>query len=215
MIILALEFSSDQRSVALARHGEVLASATETGGFRVTNAFALITRVLAQSGLTREQIGVIAIGLGPGSYTGIRSAIAVAQGWQLARPVKLLGISSVEAIATRAQSESISGRIHVVVDAQRNEFYLSTWELSAATRAEISPLQIVSAAALAGRVKAGESCIGPALAAGMGKNMFPDAASLAMLASQRADFIPGQNLEPIYLRETSFVKAPKFPVPGA
>ncbi len=35
-----------------------------------------------------------------------------------------------------------------------------------------------------------------------------------MLASQRADFIPGQDLEPIYLRETSFVKAPKFPVPG-
>ncbi len=153
MIFLALEFSSDQRSVALARHGEVLASATETGGFRVTNAFSLITRVLAQSGLTREQIGGIAVGLGPGSYTGIRSAIAIAQGWQLARPVKLLGISSVEAIAARAQADGVSGCFRLLVaDAQRSGFLSSPPGNFPPPPARKFPLlQIVSAATLAGR----------------------------------------------------------------
>ena len=47
----------------------------------------------------REAIEAIAVGLGPGSYTGIRAAIALAQGWQLAREVKTLGVSSVAAMA--------------------------------------------------------------------------------------------------------------------
>lgn len=206
MTILALEFSSAQRSVAIARDGAVLAAAVETGGFRVTNAFALITKVLADSNITREQIEIVAVGLGPGSYTGIRSAIAVAQGWQLARPVKLLGISSAEAIAARAQTDGIHGRINIAIDAQRNEFYLSTWDLSANHRQEISPLHIIPGSELESRLRAGELVISPDLEA-PARKLFPDAAALALLAAQRSDFVNGQNLEPIYLRETTFVKA--------
>ena len=96
MTILALEFSSEQRSVALARDGAILAEATESGGYRVTHAFRLIEKVLEQAKMPRDEIEVIAVGLGPGSYTGIRAAIAIAQGWQLARGVKLLGVGSAE-----------------------------------------------------------------------------------------------------------------------
>ena len=60
---------------------------------------ALVERALAQANCRREEIAVVAVGLGPGSYTGIRSAIALAQGWQLGRGVKTLGISSVECLA--------------------------------------------------------------------------------------------------------------------
>ena len=83
MTILALEFSSSQRSVALRRGGDKhsLTEAVETGG-RATNALAMIQQVLSQAGIEREQIDLLAVGLGPGSYTGIRAAIAVAQGWQ-------------------------------------------------------------------------------------------------------------------------------------
>ena len=207
MTILALEFSSAQRSAAIARDGAVLATAVETGGFRVTNAFSLISQVLTQSGVAREQIEVIAVGLGPGSYTGIRSAIAVAQGWQLARPVKLLGISSAEAIAARAQADGIHGRINLAIDAQRNEFYLSTWDLSANHRQEISPLHIIPGSELTRRLASGELVVSPDLEVPSARKVFPDAAALAQLAAQRSDFVSGQNLEPIYLRETTFVKA--------
>src|SRR5271154_6572568 len=118
MTILALEFSSLQRSVAVARAGCVLSEAGETGG-RGTNVFGMIEEALADAKVGREEIEVIAVGLGPGSYTGIRSAIALAQGWQLARSVKLLGVSSVEGLAIQAQVEKIFGRVNVVIDAQR------------------------------------------------------------------------------------------------
>ena len=86
--------------------------------------------MLREAGLEREQIEVIAVGLGPGSYTGIRVAISIAQGWQLARGVKLLGVSSAECLAAQAQAEKIFGRVNVVIDAQRNEFYLAAYEIS-------------------------------------------------------------------------------------
>ena len=97
--------------MALARDGVALAEAVETGGYRVTNAFGLIQKVLATANISRAEIEVIAVGLGPGSYTGIRAAIAVAQGWQLARAVKLLGVSSADCLAAQAQAEKIFGRV--------------------------------------------------------------------------------------------------------
>ena len=204
MTILALEFSSEQRSVALARDGVVLAEAVEGGGGRATNAFGLIEKVLAQSKVFREEIEVIAVGLGPGSYTGIRAAIAVAQGWQLARGVKLVGVSSVESLAAQAQAEKIFGRVNVVIDAQRDEFYLAAWEISATQRREISPLRIAPAAEIAARKAAGEICAGPET----DRVLYPSAALTAQLAAGRTDFLPGDKLEPVYLRATSFVKAP-------
>ena len=69
----------------------------------------MIESALRQAGLEREEIECIAVGLGPGSYTGIRAAIALAQGWQLARGVKLLGVSSAECLATQAQAELFTG----------------------------------------------------------------------------------------------------------
>jgi tRNA threonylcarbamoyladenosine biosynthesis protein TsaB len=204
MTILALEFSSEQRSVALARDGIVLVEAVETGGYRVTNAFGLIEKALAAAKISRGEIEVIAVGLGPGSYTGIRAAIAIAQGWQLATGVKLLGVSSAEALAAQAQAAKLFGRVNVVIDAQRGEFYLAGWEISETERKEVSPLKIVPAAEIAARKTAGEICVGPE----METALFPSAATVARLAAGRTDFVPGEKLVPIYLRETNFVKAP-------
>lgn len=204
MTTLALEFSSEQRSVAVARDGVVLAEAAESGGYRVTNAFGLIEKVLATATIARDEIEVIAVGLGPGSYTGIRAAISLAQGWQLATGVKLLGVSSAEALAAQAQAQTLLGRVNVVIDAHRGEFYLATWEISKTSRREIVPLKIVPGAGIETLKIAGETCVGPEA----GQILFPSAAMLAQLAAQRTDFKAGEILEPIYLRETTFVKAP-------
>ena len=106
------------------------AEAVETGGHGA-NAFGMIEQVLAEAKIEREQIDALAVGLGPGSYTGIRAAISIAQGWQLARGVKLLGVSSADCLAAQARAENILGRVNVVIDAQRNEFYLATYEIAA------------------------------------------------------------------------------------
>ena len=203
MTILAFEFSSARRSVALARDGIVLSEAAETGGSRVTNAFGLTDKVLANAKVSREEVEVIAVGIGPGSYTGIRAAIAIAQGWQLAREIKLLGISCAEVLAVQAQAEKLYGRVNVIIDAQRGEFYLATWEISVDERKEISPLKIEPAVEIEALKLAGEICVGPE----MERILFPSAAMLARLAAARTNFVAGEKLEPIYLRETTFVKA--------
>ena len=217
MTILALEFSSGQRSVAVVcrRTGDVSFVASEVvetsaGG---TRAFGMIEDALREAGLEREQIEVLAVGLGPGSYTGIRFALSVAQGWQLASRqggVKLLGISSAESVAAQAQAEKKSGRGNVVIDAQRNEFYLAAYEISADGRREVEPLRIVTRAEVESRAGAKEILIGPEVTRWFpnGRMVFPRAAVLGQLALSRSDFVAGDKLEPIYLREASFVKAP-------
>jgi tRNA threonylcarbamoyladenosine biosynthesis protein TsaB len=204
MTILALEFSSDRRSVALARDGVVLAEAAEQTGGRATNAIGLIEQVLAMAKISREEIKVLAVGLGPGSYTGIRAAIAVAQGWQLATGAKTLGVRSVDALAAQAQAAQIFGVVNVLVDAQRGEFYLSTWEISEGERREIEPLKIVGAAVLAEKQAMGERCVGQVEVG----PLLPSAAMVAWLAGETVNFLTADALEPVYLRQVSFVKAP-------
>src|SRR5579863_3114985 len=201
MMILALEFSSMRRSVALARSGSVLAEAVAQTTGRGTDAFGLIEQVLQKAEVSRDAVETIAIGLGPGSYTGIRAAIAVAQGWQLARNIKLLGISSMEGLARQAQIEGMTGLVDLVVDAQRGEFYLSRWEILPDMRKEVVPLKIVSPSEFSGQKDV--VCAGPE----MDRKLYPSAAAVAQLASERTDFVSGETLEPIYLRETTFVKA--------
>jgi len=209
MTILALEFSSSQRSVAVARNGEVLAKTAETGE-RGTNAFGMIETVLAAAKIGRGEIECIAVGLGPGSYTGIRVALSIAQGWQLASGVKLLGISSVECLVAQAQAQKIIGRVNVVVDAQRGEFYLAAFEVSAQGIKEAKPLRIWSPAEAGAIVNEGGIVAGPEVTRwfAAGKDIFPQAATLATLAARRGDFMAGEKLEPVYLRETTFVKSP-------
>ena len=204
MMILAFEFSSEQRSVALSRKGVVVAEAVESGGYRVTNAFGLAERVLAEAQAQREEVEAVAVGLGPGSYTGIRAAIALAQGWQLAAGVKLLGVGSADCLARQAQAEGLCGRVNVVIDAQRGEFYVAAWDISSAERRLVTPLKIVPAAGVESLKASGEICVGPE----MERRRFPRAATVAELAAERRNFAPGEALEPIYLRETAFVKAP-------
>ena len=186
-----------------------LSEAVETGA-GPGKTFGKVDQVLNEARLEREQIECLAIGLGPGSYTGIRAAIALAQGWQLARGVKLLGISSAECVAAQAQAEGIARRVNVVIDAQRNEFYLAGYELGHETRRELQPLHLATLAEVQKLADAGETMIGPEITRWFpqGRVIIPRAGTLGKLALARIDFTAGEKLEPIYLRETKFVKAP-------
>jgi tRNA threonylcarbamoyl adenosine modification protein YeaZ len=212
MKILALEFSSAQRSVALVQKGPngtaCLSEVIESGG-RAVRAIAAIEQVLPQAQVEREQVDCLAVGLGPGSYNGIRAAIALAQGWQLAREVKLLGVSSVEAIAVQAQAEGLKGLVQVVVDAQRNEFYWAVYETEGEQPREVQSLRLATFAEVSAAVASGVM-VGPEVTRWFpnGRVVVPRAATVGELALGRSDFVPGEKLEPIYLRETTFVKAP-------
>ena len=209
MKILALEFSTDQRSVAIVEGGRCLALATKIEG-RATNAFALIEEVLRQAKLEREQIECLAIALGPGSYTGIRTAIALAQGWQLGLGIKLLGISSVDCLAQVAKNAGIQGSVNIVIDAQRNEVYHAQYQIAADAVTASAQLKIVTLETLRTLNTENQVFIGSEITRWFpdAKTVFPTADVLGAMAALRTDYVAGETLEPIYLREPGFVKAP-------
>ena len=201
-MILALEFSSNRRSVAIADGKDVLA---RVGTDDVKKPpLTLIDEALKKANLNHAAIETISIGIGPGSYTGIRSAIATAQGWQLARNINLLPIPSAEILAANAAANGQRGEIHFIIDAQRHEYYHTTWKLTEDNQSQTTPLHIIPVTVAAelktfGPDSAGLPSCDP---------LFPDAAILAQLAAGRTDFQPGETIEPIYLRPIEFTKAP-------
>jgi len=203
--LVALDYSTEQRSVAVAVDGVPLA--TRSVQDRRAGALELIDAALKAAGLSRREIDGLAVGLGPGSYTGIRSSIALVQGWELARSVRLFGVSSVEVMARGFGGE---GRFFVVVDAQRGEFYCAGFESVDGRTRECWPLRIVSHETVLAMAEEGAIVIGPA--AGKlekaGPVVYPDAGVLARLATEVADPIDGAALEPVYLRPVEFRKAP-------
>ena len=215
MKILAVEFSSETRGVALVEDGRILGRAAEAGG-RATRSFALIEAALREAGLEREAVECIAVGLGPGSYAGIRAAIALAQGWQLARDVRVLGIGSVECLAAQARAGGLREPVHFLIDAQRNEFYCGRAEPG--REPGVGPLRLIGVEE-ARVLPIASLIVEPALLPFFpgARMMVPEAAFLGKLAATRTEFVSADQLEAVYLRETTFVKAPPprvLPTPG-
>ncbi|HET7623869.1 MAG TPA: hypothetical protein VFM25_01300, partial [Verrucomicrobiae bacterium] len=103
-----------------------------------------------------------------------------------------------------------AGRVNVIVDAQRQEFYLASYEIRMENCREIAPLRIAAMPEIRELESAGEMLIGPEVTRWFpnGKNIFPRAAMLGRIAAEKSNFVRGDELEPIYLREAKFVKAP-------
>lgn len=203
-MVLALEFSTDRRSVALVQDDSVLAEAVHQVT-RTTPVFALIADVLRRAGVTRGDVECVALGLGPGSYTGVRLAISVAQGWQLANDVKVAAVNSLDALAVAA-AQSEAGPVLLAVDAQRQEFAVAR----AGHGQLLEPIRLLPLAAVRSRLADGEVVAGPEVRRllGGGRELFPAAAEIARLARRRGEFVPAESLAPVYLRESAFVKAP-------
>jgi tRNA threonylcarbamoyladenosine biosynthesis protein TsaB len=212
MKILALEFSSSRRSVAVLSFdgsGKLLAQgeAIETGG-RTTRAIGMIEAALRQAQIEREQVDRLAIGLGPGSYHGIRTAIALAQGWQLARKLDVIGISSAEVLAEQARDEGVTGNVDIVIDAHRNEFYITRYSIIENLVAETQSLRLASSEEIQSKRQQPVTLLGPDLpdVVPTARPLFPSAALLGRLARTGTPAQDASRLEPIYLRTTSFVK---------
>ena len=199
MIALALEFSSDRRSVAVGRGDEVLAEVLHEGTVR-TPVFALIARALEQAGVSRDEIRRLVVGIGPGSYTGIRIAISAVQGWHLASGAETSAVNSIDNLAF-----GVGPRALLAVDAQRGEF-ASAW---AEGGQRIEPVRLRSAEEFQVLLATGSRIISPDSARLLpgAEPGFPSAGNALRLAA-RNEAVPASALAPVYLRAASFVKAP-------
>jgi tRNA threonylcarbamoyladenosine biosynthesis protein TsaB len=79
---------------------------------------------LEQAGVTWEEVERIAVGVGPGSFTGLRIGIATARALAQARGLPLVGVSSLEALARGAGEADL---VLAVLDARRGEAFAAAW----------------------------------------------------------------------------------------
>lgn len=165
MRLLGLETSSAVATVALTVEGEVLereiASPREQAGLLL----ALVDELLATAALTLGQLDGVAFGRGPGSFTGLRLAAAVAQGFGLAAGVPLLPVSSLLSLAEHARRSYGVERSLVAVDARMGEVYSAAFEAGSEGLTLAAPERLCSPGALTAPARPGWTAVGDGFAA--------------------------------------------------
>jgi tRNA threonylcarbamoyl adenosine modification protein YeaZ/ribosomal-protein-alanine acetyltransferase len=119
--ILAIDTSTSQTSVALVKDGKVLFNKTHN------NALAhgeVLPKLVAQALEVSRDIDLVAVGMGPGPFTGLRVGIAFAQSFALAADIKWVGVCSLDAMAATIKENNFI----VSTDARRKERYWAEYK---------------------------------------------------------------------------------------
>ena len=139
---LAIETSTEQLSVAVSARGQVWSHQGPGGAQASAGLLAAVHQVLAQAGLALDDMVVIAMGRGPGSFTGLRTACSVSQGLAFGLGVGILPIDTLLALADEGRhlcaaglSETKPGsevagivRFYAVIDARMGQLYTAAYE---------------------------------------------------------------------------------------
>ncbi|GMV42328.1 MAG: tRNA (adenosine(37)-N6)-threonylcarbamoyltransferase complex dimerization subunit type 1 TsaB [Myxococcales bacterium] len=166
-LVLALDASTPMAVVALVRDRVLSERATRIPTGAGGRLLGDVEAVLQDHGLAPADLDLIAVGVGPGSFTGIRAAMATARalGWASGVPVE--GVVSLEAIAWSAGR----GVIAPVIDARKGEVYGALYRVAGAVEVLVPPrvgtAEAVRDAILAAGVEAllvGDGSRGPAFA---------------------------------------------------
>ncbi|MDE2406674.1 MAG: tRNA (adenosine(37)-N6)-threonylcarbamoyltransferase complex dimerization subunit type 1 TsaB [Xanthomonadaceae bacterium] len=124
MRLLAFETSTEACSVALWLDGQVCERFEIAPRRHTELALPWAEALLAEAGVARAQLDAIAVGRGPGAFTGVRLAIALAQGIALALDRPVLAVSTLAALAM--QANTAGGRL-AAIDARMGEVYLGAF----------------------------------------------------------------------------------------
>jgi tRNA threonylcarbamoyladenosine biosynthesis protein TsaB len=128
MNVLGFDTATPSTAVALLRSDGWLREARDDpeAGSRPGHAqrlLALAAELLAGSGLGWQALDAIAVGVGPGGYTGLRIGIATARGLALSRGAGLLGVGTLRALAEPSPGRAVAA----VLDARRGEAFVAVY----------------------------------------------------------------------------------------
>lgn len=215
--IIAIETATEACSAALSVDGRIFERSEIAPRRHAELILPMIESLLAEAGLARAQLDGIAVGRGPGAFTGVRLAIAVAQGLALALDIPVVPVSSLAALAQDAPDAGVA--ILAVIDARMGEVYAGAFRRGADGLVEAVNEETVGQAnaltlpqspqwnvvgsgwdayreALASRLPAS-----PAFADGA---RYPQARAVAQLAAPQFAAglgVPAEQALPVYLRD--------------
>jgi tRNA threonylcarbamoyladenosine biosynthesis protein TsaB len=215
MRVLGIETSSVHGSVALVDNGtSVCTLGHERANAHGESIMPLVEEALAVAGWNRRELDRIAVGIGPGSFTGLRVGIAIAQGLSEGLEIPLVGVPSLQVMAWAVPAELRGGRC-VLVDARKGEAFVAAY---LADGREALPVQLVSDLGVLRHLIRG---LPDPVIVGNGAALFPDLANIyrsvetdypharwaALLAG---DAEPTPYLRPLYVRD-AVAAVPKLP----
>ena len=225
MKILALETATDACSVALHVDGETHQRFQIAPQRHTELLLPMVRELCAEAGVSLPALDAIAVGVGPGAFTGVRVATALAQGLAFAFEFPVLGVSTLAALALGGYR--LSGTHHwlVVQDARRSEVYWAHYQIDPQhPQARLLTPEAVSAPSLVALPAAPEweaAGSGWALYQEQADNKTRLPAGTALLWPEAQDLIPqaihgikaGQQLRPealapVYLRPAVDIKTP-------
>ena len=220
MITLAIDTSTPCGAVALMREDKPLAEGAFDRSKAGQNLFDTAAQLLSTNQLRVDDLGLLAVGLGPGSFTGIRVGIAAAKGLALPRKLPIKGASSFDALALTAlpQMPRDCPQLCVLCDARRDEIYFALYDQQGrcVKKCQIATLEAVAdeihhpiwfVSSEIDRYKDDITALFGGFATICETPVFPSAAAVGWLAyhqfreqGNRGD----EELEPIYLRATEY-----------
>ncbi|MGY0634184.1 tRNA (adenosine(37)-N6)-threonylcarbamoyltransferase complex dimerization subunit type 1 TsaB [Luteimonas sp. A478] len=217
MKLIAFETSTEACSVALWCDGDVLERFEIAPRRHAELALPWAQDLLAEAGMARSQLDAVAVGRGPGAFTGVRLGIALSQGIALALDLPMLPVSTLAALALRAEGP---GKVLAAIDARMGEVYAGMFERAGTDLAALGPETVSAPDAVqlpAGDDRAwhgvgtGFDAVEGALQATLGPRLVSvdatalpragDVARLAVQAFLRGELVAPELVEPAYLRD--------------
>ena len=128
MRLLAFDTSTERLSIAV-QHGEQRLTHDGAGGAQSSAALIPAVRaLLAQADMPLQSLDAIVFGRGPGAFTGLRTACAVAQGFAYGAGVPVLPVDTLLAVAQDARTRHGATRVLALLDARMNEVYSAAYD---------------------------------------------------------------------------------------
>ncbi len=133
MNILALDTCTESCSAALLYKGQLFEQSVMTQRGHSDLILGMMDTLFNQANASLADVDVLAFGRGPGSFTGVRVGVGVAQGIAYARELPVVPVSTLAAVAQDVAASSPTDYIAVAIDARMGEIYCASYQVSDGT----------------------------------------------------------------------------------
>jgi len=206
MYILGVDTSTEFASVALLKDGILVSELKDSGKFAHNQRlFEMIDEILKGAGIAIKDVDLFAVGVGPGSFTGLRVGVSAVKGMAIGLGKKIIPVSSMDSSALRAFSD-LGGekKINIILEGKQKDFFHAEYSFDGSDVEKISEIIVrpyedscYINGVTAGNVK--KELIG---IKNYYENFFPDAAYIGRLAFiRRENGGKDYSFEPEYYKE--------------